>query len=145
MSRRLLKVFLNLGRCRQIQRCASATRQWPRLTAAYVGIRVPLPFTITLASGSFEFREFSDIPTFWQIFFRDEYSVRTDDRVIIDAGANIGASPVYFLSRYPDAAVVANVIERRQISDRTDRACQACCYRRLHRHVASNRGGGTAD
>ena len=106
MSTRLLKVFLNLGRWRQVRRCALATRQWPRLTAAYVGIRVPLPFTITLASGSFEFREFSDIPTFWQIFFRDEYPVRTDDRVIIDAGANIGAF-TYCMLRAPQATVIA--------------------------------------
>lgn len=32
--------------------------------------------------------------------------------LIIDAGANIGASPIYFLSRYPDALVVAIEPER---------------------------------
>jgi FkbM family methyltransferase len=56
-----------------------------------------LPFSINLPSGPFEFREISDIPTFWQIFFADLYSVRPTDRIIIDAGANIGAFTLYAL------------------------------------------------
>lgn len=41
--------------------------------------------------------------------------IRKSDRrpLIIDAGANIGASPIYFLSQYPDAAIVAIEPERR--------------------------------
>ena len=33
--------------------------------------------------------------------------------LMIDAGANIGASPIYFLSQYPDAAIIAIEPERR--------------------------------
>ena len=105
--RRFAKAFANLGRWREILRCASLTEQWPRLTAAYLGMPVRLPFSIALTSGSFEFREFSDVPTFWQIFFRNVYTVRPDDRLIIDAGANIGAFTLYCLLRAPQAFVIA--------------------------------------
>jgi hypothetical protein len=105
--RRFLTAFAYLNRWREVQRCAAITRQWPRLTAAYLGMPVRLPFSITLASGPFEFREFSDVPTFWQIFFRDVYTVRPDDRLIIDAGANIGAFTLYCLLRAPQAFVIA--------------------------------------
>jgi FkbM family methyltransferase len=128
--RRLLRAFANLGRWREIPRCASLTNQWLRLTAAYLGIPVRLPFSITLASGSFEFHEFSDIPTFWQIFFRHVYTVRPDDRVIIDAGANIGAFTLYCMLRAPHAFVVA--IE--PASDSCERLRDL-----IHRHGFANR------
>ena len=43
------------------------------------------------------------------VFERYVEGIRAQGRrpLIIDAGANIGASPIYFLSRYQDAAVVA--------------------------------------
>ena len=44
---------------------------------------------------------------FWQIFVRELYAVRPDDRLIIDAGANIGAFTLYCLLRAPQAFVVA--------------------------------------
>jgi len=47
-------------------------------------------------------------------FERYVEGIRTRGRrpLIIDAGANIGASPIYFLSQYPDAAIVAIEPER---------------------------------
>jgi hypothetical protein len=128
--RRFLTAFAYLNRWREVQRCAAITRQWPRLTAAYLGMPVRLPFSITLASGPFEFREFSDVPTFWQIFFRDVYTVRPDDRLIIDAGANIGAFTLYCLLRAPQAFVIA-----------IEPANDSCQRLRdlIHRHGFANR------
>lgn len=72
-----------------------------------------------------------DIGVIRQIFERKDYDfsrlavgpsftryvdgIRASGRrpLIIDAGANIGASPIYFLSQYPDAAIVAIEPERR--------------------------------
>lgn len=105
--RRILTAFAHLNRWREVLRCATITNQWPRLTAAYLGLPVRFPLSIALASDTFDFREFSDIPTFWQIFVRDLYAVRSDDRLIIDAGANIGAFTLYCLLRAPQAFVVA--------------------------------------
>ena len=105
--RRILTTFAHLNRWREVLHCAAITNQWPRLTAAYLGVPVRFPFSIALASDTFELREFSDIPTFWQIFVRELYAVRPDDRLIIDAGANIGAFTLYCLLRAPQAFVVA--------------------------------------
>lgn len=51
----------------------------------------------------------SDLPTFRQIFFDKEYdfSVSKDPEVIVDAGANIGLSSVYFANKYPKAKIIA--------------------------------------
>jgi FkbM family methyltransferase len=56
---------------------------------------------------SFEFRDLPDLATWWQIFYRNVYPVNADDRVIIDAGANIGAFTLYALTRAPRAKVIA--------------------------------------
>lgn len=53
-----------------------------------------------------------DRPTFEKIFLADEYgfswpSNLTPPQVIIDAGANIGLSAIYFANKYPSATVLA--------------------------------------
>lgn len=104
---RPLKAVTQLNHLPEVFRCRTTTKQWRRLTAAYIGLPSSLPFSIDLPSGSFEFREISDVPTFWQIFYRDVYAVQPDYRVIIDAGANIGAFSLYALLRAPQCRVVA--------------------------------------
>jgi FkbM family methyltransferase len=42
-----------------------------------------------------------DLLTLNEIFCRGDYDARTDDRVIVDIGSNIGLSALYFLSRHP--------------------------------------------
>ncbi|KOP26803.1 hypothetical protein AMR41_09050 [Hapalosiphon sp. MRB220] len=52
----------------------------------------------------------SDQGIFYQIFLFDEYSSLNDlqePKLIIDAGANVGFSSVYFLNKYPNAHVIA--------------------------------------
>ncbi len=51
----------------------------------------------------------SDVPTYRQVFLRQDYAFATDHplRVIVDAGANIGLAAVYFALRFPDARIVA--------------------------------------
>jgi FkbM family methyltransferase len=52
----------------------------------------------------------SDINVFRQIFIKSEYSPlddAADVRLIIDCGANVGFSSAYFLSRFPDAELIA--------------------------------------
>lgn len=104
---RPLKAVTQLNHFPEVLRCRKATKQWRRLTAAYLGLPSRLPFSIDLATGPFEFREISDVPTFWQIFYREIYAVQPDYRIIIDAGANIGAFSLYALLRAPQCHVVA--------------------------------------
>lgn len=52
----------------------------------------------------------SDIPAYRQVFKREEYGeLRSAGRVqtIVDCGANIGLTSVYFLNIFPDARVIA--------------------------------------
>lgn len=51
----------------------------------------------------------SDFYTFDQVFIQDQYKLDypVEPRTIIDAGANIGLSSVYFSHRFPDAQVLA--------------------------------------
>ncbi|MEM7466768.1 MAG: FkbM family methyltransferase [Pseudomonadota bacterium] len=51
----------------------------------------------------------TDVPTFHQIFVNREYNFRVHSRpaVIVDAGANIGLTAIYFASKYPNAKILA--------------------------------------
>jgi FkbM family methyltransferase len=104
---RLLKAAQSLDRFPEILRCQQHTDQWFRLTSAYIGLNGELPFGIRIPSGRFEFLEKSDVATFWQIFYRKIYSVRPSDRLIVDAGANIGAFSLYALQTAAQAKVIA--------------------------------------
>jgi hypothetical protein len=92
----------------EILLCRKHTPDWRRLTSADVGLNAKLPFQISVASGGFEFQKVGDIATFWQIFYRGIYSLESSDRLIVDAGANIGAFSLYVLQNAPNADVVAS-------------------------------------
>jgi FkbM family methyltransferase len=51
----------------------------------------------------------SDIMVFWQIFRQKELElpVVVNPRLIVDAGANVGYSSLWFAQRYPDALIIA--------------------------------------
>src|SRR5205085_5988031 len=51
----------------------------------------------------------SDLDCLEQIFVHEEYSLpfALKPRVIVDAGANIGAASLYFAHKYPDARILA--------------------------------------
>lgn len=51
----------------------------------------------------------SDIPTFYQCIFDEEYDIdfRFEPKIIVDLGANIGLTTVFFKSKYPDARIIA--------------------------------------
>lgn len=51
----------------------------------------------------------TDLSTFIQVFLRKEYQfdLPFEPHVIVDAGANIGLSALYFTNRYPSARIIA--------------------------------------
>lgn len=57
----------------------------------------------------FQIREKLDLSTFFSVILGDQYLTKADFpvRTIIDAGANIGTSTVYFASLYPEAEICA--------------------------------------
>ena len=104
---RLIRGLTQVRRFPEVLRARSATPDWLALTLTYLGLRHQWPFSIQLATGPFEFREWSDVPTFWQIFFAELYSVEPSSQLIIDAGANIGAFTLFTLIHAPHAHVIA--------------------------------------
>lgn len=56
----------------------------------------------------------SDIFTFWQIFINKEYDIpfKTKPNLIIDGGANVGYSAVFFANKFPEAKIIAIEPER---------------------------------
>ena len=105
---RALKAITQLHRISEVPEVRRFTPDWRKLLTAYLGFPNPrLPFSIRCHGSTVEFRERSDIPTFWQVFFAHIYPVRPSDRLIIDAGANIGAFTLYALLHAPQAHVIA--------------------------------------
>lgn len=53
-------------------------------------------------------RDSSDYGVFEEVFIENEYQIKTEEKpqYIIDAGANIGLTALYFLRRYPSASIV---------------------------------------
>jgi FkbM family methyltransferase len=51
----------------------------------------------------------TDIPAFYDVFTEKEYDINliNDPKTIIDCGANIGLSTVFFKNKYPEATLIA--------------------------------------
>jgi FkbM family methyltransferase len=56
---------------------------------------------------TYRLQEHYDLETLWQIHFHDVYPLRPSDRVIVDAGANIGLFTCWAASQNPDSRVFA--------------------------------------
>ena len=104
---RLFKALSQLNRFPEILLCRAATPHWFKLTAAYLGVAVKFPFDIQLQTGRFRFTTLADVRTFWCVFFSSLYDVRQTDKLIVDAGANIGTFTLYALLKAPDSHVIA--------------------------------------
>jgi FkbM family methyltransferase len=78
-----------------------------RARTANPGVATAVPpratHPVTLRLGT------TDIATYLDVFVKQPYKVdlRTPPRVIVDAGANIGLTSVYFALRYPEARIIA--------------------------------------
>jgi FkbM family methyltransferase len=51
----------------------------------------------------------SDIPTFYEIFWKKEYDIALDfiPRIIIDAGSNVGLAGIFFANKYEGAEIIS--------------------------------------
>lgn len=127
MQPRLMQALRHARRAPEVVRCARKTREWRKLTGAYVGLTpCKLPFDVHMKDGNaFQFTEFYDIETLWQVYFHHAYEARHTDRVIIDAGANIGLF----------TCLAARVAAQAQVYAYEP---APSTFRRLQQHVASN-------
>jgi FkbM family methyltransferase len=107
MTLRWTKLLRQCYRAPEIFHCRRESSEWFTLSCAYVGLR-PLhyPYTVVLRDGTtIQLQDFFDLTTFWPIFFAQTYPVDAADRVIIDAGANIGAFTLFAARAAPYAHI----------------------------------------
>ncbi len=106
---RAIAALRHIGRAPEVLHCARTFHQWGLLTSAYIGLqRLPLPIDVEARDGlQFRLTEFYDLETLWKIYYRQVYGVRPDDRVIVDAGANIGLFTCFAAVRAPRATIHA--------------------------------------
>lgn len=107
MPNPIWKALQNADRASEIVRCRTETRQWVRISAAYLGLsRLSYPCILRLRLGEqIRLEELTDLKAFWQIFLRRIYQVQPTDRVILDLGANIGVFTLYAARCAPEARV----------------------------------------
>lgn len=81
---------------------------------SYNGDKSKIPTQVILnhkdARFPFTLRNFSsDVPTFMQVFIKQEYSfsVTSSPEVILDAGANIGLASIYFATKFPNTKIIS--------------------------------------
>ncbi|MFY2564158.1 FkbM family methyltransferase [Corallococcus terminator] len=96
MTSRLIRGVRQIGRFREIARCASTLQGWPGITSAYLGLTSPrYPARFETRDGFvLQLETFHDLVTAWILFCRREYVVPPDAKVVVDFGANYGAFAV---------------------------------------------------
>jgi FkbM family methyltransferase len=106
---RLRTAFGHASRLPEVVSCVRAMHDGARVAASYVGLTpLPLPCEVTFRSGvTYRLQEYYDLETLWQIHFHHAYPLRPSDRLIVDAGANIGLFTCWAASRNPHSRVVA--------------------------------------
>ena len=106
---RSLRSLVNVRRVSGLARRVAASPDWFRVIPAYFGITKPtFPHDIRLRNGiRITTWHPKEIITAWIVLFSDEYGVDPDARVIVDAGANIGAFSLFAASRAPHASIFA--------------------------------------
>lgn len=69
--------------------------------------QIPVTIRVEGKRASIILTSFSDFLVLYEVFVLKEYDVTGDYRTIVDVGANVGFSALYFAYKFPDAAVYA--------------------------------------
>ena len=103
--RALALLIRTLGLANTLRYKVQRLRMRGRAASRPLAVRVPgSPHPVWFRPGT------SDIDVFHQVFVRQEYACLngvSEPRLIIDGGANVGYSAVWFLIRFPTAKVIA--------------------------------------
>ena len=107
--KRLQTAIRHTRRLPELGKCLASMQAAPGIIASYVGLRsLPLPSTVRFRDGlAYHLQEYYDLETLWQIHFHGVYPLRPSDRIIVDAGANIGLFACWAASRNPQATIFA--------------------------------------
>jgi FkbM family methyltransferase len=107
-SSRLTLSLKHLDRWREVPRCFREFEESIALLANYMGLsHMTMPTMARHRSGlRLRIDEFGDLEAIWQIFLRRVYEVRPADRVIVDAGGNVGMFSCYASWRAPQSRIL---------------------------------------
>ena len=106
---RWFKAVRQPQRIAEVARCFRTVRNNQlALSRAYITASgIEYPYTVVLRDGrALPLHDFYDLTTFWLIFMTETYVIGSADRVIIDAGANIGAFTLYAAPQ-PGSRIIA--------------------------------------
>jgi FkbM family methyltransferase len=105
----ILSGVRHLSRAVEIWRCLRQSNDAANVIASYLGVRVPdYPLDFQTPYGDvMTLADFHDLVTAWILFYRREYRIDPRCRVIIDAGANIGAFTLLAARVAPASRVIA--------------------------------------
>jgi FkbM family methyltransferase len=124
---RVYTALKHIDRLPEVAACLSTMHRAPRVVASYVGLRpLALPFDARLRDGTtYRLEESYDVETLWHIYFHRVYPLHAADRVIVDAGANVGLFTCWAAARNREAVITA--VEPSPAN-----------FRRLVQHVRTN-------
>jgi FkbM family methyltransferase len=107
-SSRFILSLKRLDRWREVPRCFQEFEDPMALMASYLGLSdLRMPTIAKHRSGlRLRVNEFGDLEAIWQIFLRRVYDVRPADRVIVDAGGNVGLFTCYASWRAPESQIL---------------------------------------
>ena len=106
---RFVKAAMSLNRIVELGRCAKYVNEFTTVIPAFIGVRkLDYPAVLHHRSGyALTVYDFEDLTTLWAVWCADEYHIPSDAKVIVDAGANIGAFSLFALAKAPQARVIA--------------------------------------
>src|SRR5262249_54003690 len=94
---KLSRLLDNWDRAPEILGAWRETVAWRELTVRYMELGRPsFPFVIPLRKGGrIQTNSPAEVKVFWQIFIHQCYRLPNDCKIIVDAGANIGAFAIW--------------------------------------------------
>lgn len=106
---RFVKAAMSLNRVVELGRCVKYVNEFTTVIPGFIGIKkLDYPAVLHHRSGyALTVYDFEDLTTLWAVWCADEYHIPPDARVIVDAGANIGAFSLFALANAPQARVIA--------------------------------------
>ena len=107
--RRLLRALKSADRLPELARCASSVKEFGTVIPAFLGLsNLTYPRSFHSSDGHcLTVHDFEDLTTLWAVWCADEYRVPSDAKVVVDAGANIGAFSLLATMRAPYARIIA--------------------------------------
>jgi len=107
--KRFLRSLKSFSRIKEILICMQLSGDGMRQTLAYLQlIKLHYPYVFTTPGGhKVMLNDWADLTTAWVVYWGAEYRLHEKDKVIIDAGANIGLFSLFAKEHAPGSTIYA--------------------------------------